>query len=175
MWMTYTNHQWRGIPHFSLISIIFKTCLYPFIIFIWKVEKQRQTKISPLLLPPKVHGAGSWSWEQGQDSNPGTMIQDTSVLRVSGKWVRPLPTNLLFPPPVSGGSGETTGEAAPSLPTISVPENGEWPPDIYPGSLMWSMLQGFCLNGFDTSEMLSLSLIQGWGNPSRVHGLTQST
>lgn len=50
--------------------------------------------------------------------------------RGSGKWVRPLFPKCLLSP-VSGGLGETSGGAVPTLQTALVPKNGEYLPWIF--------------------------------------------
>lgn len=40
---------------------------------------------------------------------------------------------------------------------------------------MWIMFQVFCISGFSSSEILSISSIQGWRNSPDFHWLTQST
>lgn len=47
--------------------------------------------------------------------------------------MRLLCPNFLFLTPVSGGRRLIRVEAAPSLPTILVPGDGEWPPDVFQG------------------------------------------
>lgn len=64
-------------------------------------------------------------------------------------------------PYVSGGRGEIREEATPSLPAIAVPRDWEEPPEAVLRSVRWAMFRGFCPSGFDSAEMLSLSLIQG--------------
>lgn len=59
--------------------------------------------------------------------------------------------------------------AAPHNLTSSIAEDVGWPIDVILGHSVWNMFLGYCPSGFGSSEMLLVSLFQGFGNPSKVH------
>lgn len=59
------------------------------------------------------------------------------------------------------GEGSREGErATSSIPTASSTRDGGQPPGVTLGSPLWDMLQGYCPSGFNSSEMLLISLLQ---------------
>lgn len=80
--------------------------------------------------------------------------------------------NFLFFLSVSGGKGDDKGRSHMEPPTH--PSSQEWGAAAWkPIVPMLRILQGFCPGGCVSFEILSVSQIHGWENPSSANWLTQ--
>lgn len=62
--------------------------------------------------------------------------------------------HIFFPLSISGERGEIKGEVIPTLLNASIFGDEEQPPNVIPGSAVWSLLQGFCSHSINRSVVL---------------------